>query len=52
MLAHLNPLKLNKRIIVVILTVAVLAVAMFALTPGTASAGPATSPSACGTCAG
>lgn len=54
MLVHLtnslNLLAINKRLI--ILAVILLAVILFVLSPEIVSAGPATSPSACGTCAG
>lgn len=47
-------LNINKRILfaILILTLIALTVAMFAVSPHIAFAGPATSPSACGTCAG
>jgi hypothetical protein len=47
-----NPLNISKRTILVVATVVVLTVALFAVTPGISFAGEATSPSACGTCAG
>ena len=46
-----NPFNVSKRAILIGLTIAVLAVALFAVSPSISYAGDATSPSACGTCA-
>lgn len=43
---------ISKRTVVIVATVVVLAVSMFAVTPGVSYAGYATSPSGCGTCNG
>ena len=50
----LSLVNINKRIVfaIIVLTMILLAVALFAFSPEIAFAGPATSPSACGTCAG
>ncbi len=50
----LTLLNINKRVlfVILVLTLIALTVAMFAVSPHIAFAGPATSPSACGTCAG
>jgi hypothetical protein len=47
-----NPFSISKRTVLIVATVVVLAVALFAVAPGVSFAGEATSPSACGTCAG
>ena len=51
-LSFMNLINSNKRIAIALITVLLLAVVVLALTPGIAQAGMATSPSACGTCAG
>ena len=50
----LSLMNINKRVLfaVIVLTMIFLAVALFAFAPNIVLAGPATSPSACGTCAG
>jgi hypothetical protein len=46
-----NPFSLSKRAILIGLTIVVLAVAVFAVTPSISFAGDASAPSACGLCA-
>lgn len=47
-----NPFSISKRTVLVVATIVVLTVALFAVTPGISFAGEATSPSACASCAG
>ena len=47
-----NPFNFSKRAVLIGLTIAVLAVAVFAVTPSISFAGDASAPSACGICAG
>ncbi|MBK9123700.1 MAG: hypothetical protein IPM16_11360 [Chloroflexi bacterium] len=47
----LSLFSINKRVLVIVFTAILLTIALMAIT-GTAFAGPATSPSACGACSG
>lgn len=51
-LSFLNLISSSKRTAIILVTFLLLALVVLALTPGIAQAGMATSPSACGTCAG